>query len=67
MGRARYVKHPGAIIQKRRTKNSKRDTLTVTIPRRAVDRTGWQAGDIIEFVPVIEGSESYVKIRKVQQ
>jgi bifunctional DNA-binding transcriptional regulator/antitoxin component of YhaV-PrlF toxin-antitoxin module len=37
----------------------------ITIPRKAAEKTGWKAGDIIEFVPVLEGSESYVKIRKV--
>ena len=65
MGKARYFKHPRAILQSRRSKYSRQDTFMITIPRKAIERTGWQAGDIIEFVPVLEGLDSYVKIRKV--
>ncbi|MEW6605519.1 MAG: AbrB/MazE/SpoVT family DNA-binding domain-containing protein [Thermoproteota archaeon] len=41
-------------------------TLSITIPRKIAERTGWKAGDIIEFVPIVESDQPLLKLRKVQ-
>jgi hypothetical protein len=54
--------HPRSIIQKRRDHPS---SLFVSIPKRIVQKTAWQAGDILEFVVVVEDDQQLVKVRKL--
>jgi hypothetical protein len=54
--------HPRSIIQKRQDHPS---SLFVSIPKRIVQKTACQAGDILEFVVVIEDEQQLIKVRKV--
>jgi hypothetical protein len=55
--------HPRSIVQKRHDLPS---SLFITIPKRIVQKTAWQAGDIVEFVVMAEYEEQFIKVRKIQ-
>ncbi|HKZ61720.1 MAG TPA: AbrB/MazE/SpoVT family DNA-binding domain-containing protein [Nitrososphaera sp.] len=62
MGKPHYNHYPRSIIQSRKDHPS---TLTVTVPKKIVQAMLLKQGDIVEFVTVTEGLESYCKVRKV--
>jgi hypothetical protein len=64
MGKIKFPRqHPRSIVQKRQDHPS---SLSVSIPKRVVQATAWKAGDILEFVFVTEGYESFVKVGKIK-
>jgi hypothetical protein len=63
MSKIKFVTHPRSIVRKRQDHQS---SLFVTVPAKIVSQWPLQAGEIVEFVLVTEGFESYVEIRKIQ-
>ena len=48
-----------------RKRHDRPTSLLVTIPKRAVKEWGLQAGQIVEFSTLIEGQETFLKLKKV--
>ena len=62
MSRIKFVRNPRSIVRKRQDYPS---SLFATIPAKIVKQWTLKPGDVLEFVFITEGSESYIKIRKV--
>jgi hypothetical protein len=62
MSKIKFVKNPRSIVRKRQDHPS---SLFVTVPEKIVKQWSLKPGDILEFVYAIEGTESYVKMKKV--
>jgi hypothetical protein len=61
MGKPRY-KHspPRAIVQKREPA-----TLFVTLPKQIVKEWNVHSGQIVEFSTLVEGQETFLKVKKI--
>lgn len=62
MSKIKFVRYPRSIIRKRHDHPS---SLFVTIPAKIVKQWSLNPGELVEFMVATEGSESFVKIRKV--
>jgi len=62
MGKQRYNHYPRSVVQKR---HDHPDTLTVTIPKKIVKSWQLQAGQIVEFSTLVEGQDTFIKMKKV--
>ncbi len=62
MSKIKFARHPRSIIQSRKDHPS---TLTVTIPAKIVKEMQLQAGGILQFVGVQDGTDAYIKVRPV--
>lgn len=62
MSKIKFAKHSRSIVRRRHNHPS---SLFATVPAKIVNQWSLKAGDILGFVFVTEGFESYVKVRKV--
>ncbi len=63
MGKVRHSHYPRSVVQKRSNHPS---TLQTTVPKQIVSQWQLKPGEILEFVFVTEGFDSFVKVRKVR-
>ena len=54
--------HPRSIVQRRHDHPS---SLFISIPRRMVKQWDLQPGQIVEFSTLVEGQDTFLKVKKV--
>lgn len=62
MSKIKFVKHPRSIVRKRHDHPA---SLFVTIPKKIVQDWQLQAGQIVEFSTLVDGQDSFLKLKKI--
>lgn len=64
MSKLKFRRYPRSIVRKRPDYPS---SLFVTVPAKIVSQMPLKAGDILEFVYVTEGPDSFIKVRRARE